>query len=80
MSFHFSIQVQIKEAVNLPHALAHFVFCQYTFYGQDGPTVVPPYINPDQEEYHSRLGESIKGTMKFQHSKVSNILPKLTKN
>ncbi|KAJ8021167.1 Kinesin-like protein KIF13A [Holothuria leucospilota] len=62
-------KVQIKEAVNLPHALAHFVFCQYTFWGQDGPTVVPPYINPDQEEYHSRLGESIKGTMKFQHSK-----------
>ncbi|PIK34402.1 putative kinesin-like protein KIF13A isoform X5 [Apostichopus japonicus] len=62
-------EVKIMEAVNLPHSLAHFVFCQYSFWGQDGPTVVPPFINPDLEEYHSRKGESIKGTMKFHHSK-----------
>ncbi|XP_071810654.1 kinesin-like protein KIF13A isoform X3 [Apostichopus japonicus] len=62
-------RVKIMEAVNLPHSLAHFVFCQYSFWGQDGPTVVPPFINPDLEEYHSRKGESIKGTMKFHHSK-----------
>ncbi|CAL1542431.1 unnamed protein product [Lymnaea stagnalis] len=41
------IRVCIKEARGLPLALSNFVFCQYSFWGELEPCVVPPYINPD---------------------------------
>ncbi|XP_055871121.1 kinesin-like protein KIF13A isoform X6 [Biomphalaria glabrata] len=41
------INVCIKEARGLPLALSNFVFCQYSFWGESEPCVVPPYINPD---------------------------------
>ncbi|XP_040583928.1 kinesin-like protein KIF13A isoform X2 [Lepeophtheirus salmonis] len=39
------LKVTIKEAVGLPPASAHFVFCQYTFWGDSDVTVVPPLVN-----------------------------------
>ncbi|XP_071804732.1 kinesin-like protein KIF13A isoform X3 [Asterias amurensis] len=62
-------RVRIKEATDLPPSLAHFVFCQYTFWGLEGPTVVPPYINPDVEELPGRPKDSSKGSMRFNHTK-----------
>ncbi|XP_063959521.1 kinesin-like protein KIF13A isoform X2 [Lytechinus pictus] len=62
-------RLKIKEAYDLPLSLAHFVFCQYTFFGKDGPTVVPPYINPDVDDEPGRGPEAMKGVMKFNHTK-----------
>ncbi|XP_022106893.1 kinesin-like protein KIF13A isoform X4 [Acanthaster planci] len=62
-------RIKIKEATDLPPSLAHFVFCQYTFWGVDGPTVVPPLINPDLEELPGRPKDGSKGSMRFSHSK-----------
>ena len=50
--------------------LAHFVFCQYTFFGQEGHTVVAPYINPDVDPALGMGREANKGIMKFNHTKV----------
>ena len=41
-----TIQVTIKNAAGLPPSLSHFVFCQYHFWGEQDPTVVPP-TDPD---------------------------------
>eukprot|EP00057_Strongylocentrotus_purpuratus_P008261 XP_011662735.1 PREDICTED: kinesin-like protein KIF13A isoform X3 [Strongylocentrotus purpuratus] len=62
-------RLKIKEAYDLPLSLAHFVFCQYTFFAKDGPTVVPPYINPDVDDEPGRGPEAMKGVMKFNHTK-----------
>ncbi|XP_038051604.1 kinesin-like protein KIF13B [Patiria miniata] len=62
-------KVKIRDATDLPPSLAHFVFCQYTFWGLDGPTVVPPFINPDLEELPGRPMDGSKGSMRFNHTK-----------
>ncbi|XP_071504445.1 kinesin-like protein KIF13A [Diadema antillarum] len=62
-------RLKIKEASDLPLSLAHFVFCQYTFFGQEGHTVVPPDINPNVDEEPGRGPEASKGVMKFNHTK-----------
>ncbi|KAL4218427.1 Kinesin-like protein kif13b [Mactra antiquata] len=41
------IRIKICEAKGLPKDLSNFVFCQYTFWGNDDPISVPPEINPD---------------------------------
>ena len=41
-----SFQVTIKNAAGLPPSLSHFVFCQYNFWSEAEPTVVPP-TDPD---------------------------------
>ncbi|XP_072028928.1 kinesin-like protein KIF13A isoform X2 [Amphiura filiformis] len=61
-------KVRIREATDLPPSLAHFVFCQYTFWGQDEMTVVPPYINPELDDLPGRTKEANKGSMRFNHA------------
>ena len=63
-------QVRIREATDLPPHLAHFVFCQYTFWGQDEMTVVPPYINPELDDLPGRTKDCNTGSMKFNHGQV----------
>ena len=65
-----SNQVRIREATDLPPSLAHFVFCQYTFWGQDEMTVVPPYINPELDDLPGRTKDANKGSMRFNHAQV----------
>ena len=59
-------QVCIKEARGLPPALAHFVFCQYNFWGHAESVVVPPEINPENLTKHD--DDTVSFT--FNHEKV----------
>lgn len=38
-------RIGIKEARGLPPALSHFVFCQYNFWNEQEPNVVPPLVD-----------------------------------
>ena len=55
----------------MPPALAHFVFCQYSFWGHSELVVVPPEINPDQMEKPD--DDTVSFT--FNHEKVTLRLP-----
>lgn len=48
--------------------MSNFVFCQYTFWGQEDSVVVPPQINPDMVERQNSTGDTVM--VKFQHKKV----------
>lgn len=48
--------------------MSNFVFCQYTFWGQEDSVVVPPQISPDMVERQNSTGDTV--TVKFQHKKV----------
>jgi kinesin family protein 13 len=62
------MQVSIKEARGLPPALAHFVFCQYVFWGHGAePSVVPPVVNSDVLPLQKR-SDGVSVT--FDHHKV----------
>ncbi|XP_070208560.1 kinesin-like protein KIF13A isoform X2 [Littorina saxatilis] len=63
------IRVCIKEARGLPPALAHFVFCQYNFWGHQESVVVPPEINPEHLE--KREDDTVAFT--FNHEKVFRV-------
>ena len=39
----------MKNAAGLPPSLSHFVFCQYNFWGESEPTMVPP-TEPDSSD------------------------------
>lgn len=40
-------RVRIKEARGLPVGLAHFVFCQYAWWGGGETVVVPPALDAE---------------------------------
>lgn len=56
--------VQIKQATGLPLALSHFVFCQYTFWNETEPNVVPA---------HADDGLKNSNVVKFDHTKEFTI-------
>lgn len=51
--------------------MSNFVFCQYTFWGQEDSVVVPPQINPDMVERQNSTGDTVM--VKFQHKKVRGV-------
>lgn len=55
-----TIRVHIKQATGLPISLAHFVFCQYSFWNHPDPIVVP-----DATDSH---GQKQPTTVKFGHT------------
>ncbi|XP_060077900.1 kinesin-like protein KIF13B [Ylistrum balloti] len=59
------VRICISGAKGLPPALSNFVFCQYTFWGNEDTVVVPPEIHPDSLAH--KKSDSI--SFKFQHSK-----------
>lgn len=61
-------QVRIREATGLPLNLSNFVFCQYTFWEQGEPVVVPPMVSPDRPSPRS---PDAQFTVQFDHCKVS---------
>ena len=63
--FDVSPQVAIKEARGLPAKLSNFVFCQYSFWGEDESVVVPPGGRPDSPD-----PEAVTANFTFQHEKV----------
>ncbi|XP_018578799.1 kinesin-like protein KIF13B isoform X2 [Anoplophora glabripennis] len=54
-----TIRVHIKQATGLPISLAHFVFCQYSFWNHPDPIVVP-----DATDAH---GQKQPTTVRFEH-------------
>ncbi|XP_021365352.1 kinesin-like protein KIF13B isoform X2 [Mizuhopecten yessoensis] len=59
------VRICISGAKGLPPALSNFVFCQYTFWGNEDTVVVPPEIHPDSSAH--KKSDTI--SFKFQHSK-----------
>lgn len=63
------IQVRIKKATGLPPSLSHFVFCQYNFWSQMEPVVVPPMFDPNEAESNTvHKPESL--VFQFGHERV----------
>ena len=54
----------MKNAAGLPPSLSHFVFCQYNFWGEAEPTIVPP-TDPDLNDTEDilKLGQTTDVSM-----------------
>ena len=60
----------IKNAAGLPPSLSHFVFCQYNFWGESDPTVVPPTDPDDNINDILKLGQTSDVAMfSFNHTR-----------
>ena len=63
----------IKQASGLPPSLSHFVFCQYSLFGEEEATIVPPNNNPSHVSpaiKRLRPGDSAHpapNTLRFNH-------------
>ena len=60
-----AIVLEVIEATGLPTALCHYAFCNYFFFGQNGPVVVPEAVSVDPAA--RTLAET---SPKFHHVKV----------
>ena len=59
------ILFEVIEASGLPSTLCHYAFCNYFFFGQSGPMIVPEAVSVDPTA--RSLAET---SPKFHHSKV----------
>jgi kinesin family protein 13 len=62
-----SCQVTVIESSGLPKEYCHYVFCQYQFWGQEEPMIIPPLqgsINSDQK---------IVDRVQFSHSQTFTV-------
>ena len=65
-----TVQVTIKNAAGLPPSLSHFVFCQYHFWGEQDPTVVPPTDPENNTNDILKLGQTTDVAMfNFNHTR-----------
>lgn len=64
--FFWSVKISIKEATGLPPAFANFVFCQYTFWGERDPVVVPYMATRSQQATKTKDGAKLR----FNFSRV----------
>jgi kinesin family protein 13 len=64
-----TIGIKIKAVVGLPPALAHFVFCEYRFWGDTGYTVVPTLLEP--RGLRSRKADTVD--FKFGHCRTIQV-------
>ena len=64
----------MKNAAGLPPSLSHFVFCQYNFWGESDPTIVPP-TDPDlNSDDILKLGQTTDVSMfTFNDTRTFNI-------
>ncbi|XP_076456377.1 kinesin-like protein KIF13A [Babylonia areolata] len=63
------IKFRIQEAEDLPPALSHFVFCQYSFWNSTEPIALPPDMNPDYPTKQDRGPTKIV----FNHEQVFRV-------
>lgn len=56
----------VVEAAGLPREYSHYVFCQYQFWGQSEPIIIPPLVQPGPEQLPDRV-------QKFDHSEVFHV-------
>jgi kinesin family member 13 len=64
-----TVGIKIKAVVGLPPALAHFVFCEYRFWGDTGYTVVPTLLEP--RGMRSRKADTVD--FKFDHCRTIQV-------
>ena len=67
--YYLFFQVCIKNARGLPPALSHFVFCQYSFWGDPELTVVAPIVGPGEDALQKKWESGM--SFMFEHSNVS---------
>ena len=53
----------VVEATGLPKEYCHYVFCQYRFWNQEEPMIIPPLVQSITEKLSD-------GVQKFEHSQV----------
>ena len=53
----------VIEAAGLPREYSHDVFCQYQFWGQSEPIIIPPRVQPGPEKLPDHV-------QRFDHSEV----------
>jgi len=63
---HFSCQISVVEATGLPKEYCHYVFCQYHFWNQDEPMIIPPLVQSITEKLPD-------GVQKFEHSQTFTV-------
>jgi len=56
-------QISVVEATGLPKEYCHYVFCQYRFWNQEEPMIIPPLVQSITEKLPD-------GVQKFEHSQV----------
>jgi kinesin family protein 13 len=64
-----TVGIKIKAVVGLPPALAHFVFCEYRFWGDTDATVVPTVLEPPG----MRMRKADTVDFKFDHSRAIQV-------
>jgi len=65
-------QVSVLEASGLPREYSHYVFCQYHFWKEEGPMIIPPLVQVS----HDKLSEKVQ---RFEHVQVRCGWVELTK-
>jgi kinesin family protein 13 len=67
-----TVGIKIKAIVGLPPALAHFVFCEYRFWGESEYTVVPTALEPRGGGGRARKAADTVD-FKFDHSRTVKV-------
>ena len=63
-------RLTIKSANGIPPSLSQFVFCQYTFWGDDEIFIVPPQINPNAPAGRLKVNsDTAAASFSFHHSR-----------
>ncbi len=57
------IQIHIVDAAGLPKEYSHYVFCQYQFWMQEEPMIIPPLV-------HAGLDKLSDKVQRFDHQQV----------
>ena len=56
----------VVEAADVPREYSQYIFCQYQFWGQSEPIIIPPLVQPGPEQLPDRV-------QKFDHSEVFDV-------
>ena len=59
-------QISVLEASGLPKEYCHYVFCQYQFWNEENPLIIPPLVQSGQEKVTDRL-------QRFEHCQVGGV-------
>jgi kinesin family protein 13 len=66
-----TVGIKIKAIVGLPPALAHFVFCEYRFWGESEYTVVPTALEPRGGGRARKAADTVD--FKFDHCRTVQV-------
>lgn len=57
------LQINVVEATGLPKEYSHYVFCQYQFWHEDEPMIIPPLIPAALDKLSDKV-------QRFDHKQV----------